>query len=200
MAVLLNVSVAELDALAADIRKDNAPLKLRANTILMRDTVDQFGPLCHTLADWGVREVTFNQLGGRDRPDFHKDHRLLTAQADALFEQIPALQKALARRGVTLLGNIDYLRRIQASAYDKTLPVEDCRPCEDMLFVDQLGRFAPCHFTVATLGQPVKVIATDAELEAALGKMRKKQQVQEGAPCRDCLSTRVFAKYAHHGT
>ena len=40
--------------------------RLRVNTILMRDNIHAFADLCHTLADWGIEELTFNALGGRD--------------------------------------------------------------------------------------------------------------------------------------
>src|SRR5688572_15304270 len=51
--------------------------RLRANVVLMRQTIDGFERLCRELAGWGIEEITFNQLGGRDRPDFFPPHRLL---------------------------------------------------------------------------------------------------------------------------
>src|SRR5205823_4127489 len=44
---------------------------LRANVLLMRETIPGFEDLCFKLADWGIEEITFNQLGGNDRPEFY---------------------------------------------------------------------------------------------------------------------------------
>jgi len=52
-----------------------AQLKLRANVVLMRDNLTMFADLCEALAGWGFDEITFNQLGGRDRPAFSSAHR-----------------------------------------------------------------------------------------------------------------------------
>ena len=40
---------------------------LRVNVVLMRDTISGFERLSSELADWGIDEITFNQLGGDDR-------------------------------------------------------------------------------------------------------------------------------------
>jgi hypothetical protein len=48
---------------------------LRANVLLMRNNIAGFEPLCVRLATWGIEEVTFNQLGGNDRPEFYPEHR-----------------------------------------------------------------------------------------------------------------------------
>src|SRR5262249_45728747 len=41
---------------------------LRANVVLMGQTISDFERLCIELARWGIEEITFNQLGGRERP------------------------------------------------------------------------------------------------------------------------------------
>ena len=77
---------------------------LRTNVILMRQTVADFERLCLELAAWGIEEITFNQLGGRDRPDFFPAHRLLSTQAALLPQQIASLRIKLGRLGVALKG------------------------------------------------------------------------------------------------
>lgn len=67
----LHASLAKsLSALAHEKRLAGAGPLLRANVILMRGNVETFPALCLELARWGVEEITFNQLGGNDRPDF----------------------------------------------------------------------------------------------------------------------------------
>src|SRR5436190_11701901 len=50
---------------------------LRANVLLMRETLPGFEELCIRVASWGIEQITFNQLGGNDRPEFYPKHRLL---------------------------------------------------------------------------------------------------------------------------
>ena len=87
-------------ALVAARAHAGAPLKLRANVVLMRDNLAQFAALCDALAGWGIDEITFNQLGGRDRPEFFPAHRLTAADVAALRDALPALRASLAARGV----------------------------------------------------------------------------------------------------
>lgn len=48
-----------------------SPLKIKVNTILMRQNIPRFDEFCEYLLWLGVDEVTFNQLGGFDRPEFY---------------------------------------------------------------------------------------------------------------------------------
>ncbi|MBK8232909.1 MAG: radical SAM protein [Candidatus Eisenbacteria bacterium] len=86
--------------LAREAREREAPLRLRANVVLMRDNLEQFEDLCSILGDWGVVEITFNQLGGADRPEFFPEHRLREAEVDRLRVIIPRVRDSLARREV----------------------------------------------------------------------------------------------------
>ena len=47
---------------------------------MMRRTICDFPWLCRELASWGIREITCNQLGGADRPEFFPTNRLLPEQ------------------------------------------------------------------------------------------------------------------------
>lgn len=73
---------------------------LRANVLLMRETLAGFEQLCVELAGWGIEEVTFNQLGGNDRPEFYPAHRLLPEQAEYLATQLPRMRRQLAAQGL----------------------------------------------------------------------------------------------------
>lgn len=171
-------------------------LRLRVNAVLMRDTIAEFGALAREVAAWGIHEITFNQLGGNDRPEFFARQRLLPAQFDTFCAQLPALRAELAERGVRLAGSAGYLARLAASAGDQTLPVKDCAPGERFLFVDEHGVVAPCSFTGTEYGVPVDSIASVAALDALPAQFRAARLARESRWCGNCPSTQVFGKFA----
>lgn len=183
-----------LRALAAE--RGSAPLKLRANIVLMRDTIAHFAGLCAALAEWGVDEITFNQLGGRDRPAFFPAQRLRAEDVTALATLVPALRQRLAARGVTLCGDARYLDRLRASASGEALAVDDCRPGRTFLFVDERGFAAPCSFSGAAYGVSLAALRTVADLDALPASFAAARAAQRLATCDDCPSTQTFAKFA----
>jgi len=186
--------------LRASIRAlSNTPgrqLRLRANIVLMHDNLPMFAELCDTLATWGIDEITFNQLGGRDRPEFYPAHRLRPEDVRQLSALLPELYTRLAHRGVRLCGTAGYIDRIDASANDHMLAVADCQPGETFLFIDEFGWISPCSFTTRDYGRSIaQLLSVDDLLDlprmfsVARGRM-------PSAECSDCPSTRVFAKFA----
>jgi MoaA/NifB/PqqE/SkfB family radical SAM enzyme len=171
-------------------------LMLRANVVLMQDNLPLFPALCEELADWGFGEISFNQLGGRDRPEFFPAHRLRIDDVDTLAALLPALRAGLAARGVRLCGGSEYLRRLDASARGARLAIDECAPPERFLFVDERGIAAPCSFTPAELGVPVTRIQTVAQLESLPARFEAQRHRARPAACDDCPSTQVFAKFA----
>jgi len=169
--------------------------KLRANVVLMRATLPEFGRLCAALADWGVDEITFNQLGGRDRPEFYPSQQLRPDDVAALGGQLPGLKATLADRGVRLCGAPRYLDRFAATAAGEAWPVQDCAMGERMLFVDERGRVAPCSFSSDDYGAPIADVQSAQDL---LDLPRRFRAARDAAPCptcADCPSTQVFAKF-----
>ena len=173
-----------------------AALKLRANVVLMQSTLPDFAGLCETLADWGIDEITFNQLGGRDRPEFFPAQRLRAEDVSALTAMVPDLRARLAARGVRLCADPLYLGRIAASAKGDALAVEDCRLAEDFLFVDEQGVISPCSFSGADYGVPIASLRTPADLGALPARFRAARAAARCKACDDCPSTQVFAKFA----
>ena len=171
-------------------------LKLRVNVVLMRDNLAQFGSLCDELAQWGVNEITFNQLGGRDRPEFFPANALRQQDVRALRAQLPALRETLNRRQVRLCGSESYLQRLEYSAGHHPLPVADCQPGEQMLFIDEAGQISPCSFTAAQYGVPLAAVDTLDDLLALPQRFRRQRARAVAAACSDCPSTHVFAKFA----
>lgn len=169
---------------------------LRANVVVMHDNADDFALLCGELADWGFDEITFNQLGGRDRPEFFPDHRLRPDGARRFAALVPVLQQQLAVRGVRLCANSKYLERIEASASGRALPVPDCGPGQRFLFIDEENRVSPCHFTGDALGVPLAELTSANDLLRLHPRFAASRERALPAVCRDCPSTQVFAKFA----
>ena len=170
-----------LDALR-DLAARNPRPVLRVNTVLMRDNLAAFGELARLVAEAGADELTFNALGGRDRPEFFRHHRLAP-------DDIAALRAALpdARRHLRIRGGDDYLHRLAASAAGRALPVADCRAAEDFWFVEVDGRLSACSYT-SELGVRVADLVKHADLD---------QLATPRAPiCDDCPSTHVHRKFA----
>ncbi len=138
---------AQLRENIAALRAVAPHLRLRVNTLLLRDNIHAFPDLCETLADWGIAELTFNALGGRDRPEFYPAHSLHPEQVAAFRAALPALRARLAPRGLALLGSDAYLDRLSASAANYHLPITSCSPGTDFLFINEHGYFSPCSFT-----------------------------------------------------
>lgn len=181
---------------ALSSERGQAPLKLRANVVLMRETAGPFADLCRTLADWGVDEITFNQLGGRDRPEFFPAQRLRLADIVSLETHLPALRHELAERSVRLCGDSRYLDRLRTSASGTPLPIDDCHPGQSFLFIDEHGTVSPCSFSGEAYGVPVASLRTIADLDALPSRFAATRAAQRLAACDDCPSTQAFAKFA----
>jgi AdoMet-dependent heme synthase len=169
---------------------------LRANVLLMRETLPRFEELCVRLADWGIEEITFNQLGGNDRPEFYPAHRLLPEQADWLLTELPQIQNRLVAIGIRLHGSESYANRIRATAYGERMRIEDCHAGEQFLFINELGQIAPCSFTAADYGISVSCITSVSDLRDLPGRFSELQRQRRHSACEDCHSTRVFEKFA----
>lgn len=180
----------------AQLRRSPESLRLRANVVLMHSTVAELPNLCDTLADWGIDEITINQLGGNDRPDFHAQHKLLPADVEHLRRSIDLLRPALAERGVRLCADESYLDRFEASARGVPRPVERCRLAERMLFIDERGHVAPCSFTTGAYGTPTSTLTTVEALIALRQSLADRQSAAPARACGDCPSTQVFGKFA----
>jgi len=171
-------------------------LRLRANVVLMRQNLRAFPDLCDALADWGIDEITFNALGGRDRPEFYLAHALQPDDVAWLRAELPAVRTRLATRGTRLPGEGGYLDRFAATARGQPIAVTDCGPGREFLFIDEHGVIAPCDFTVVGNGVPTTAITSVEDLLALPARFALRQREKRAAACDDCRSTRVFAKFS----
>lgn len=168
---------------------------LRANTILMRSNLRAFEPLCETLAGWGLDEVTFNALGGDPPgPAYHRE-RLLLADVEWLRSELPGLRRRLVPLGLVIRGSDAYLRRLAAGANGDKVPVMDCHPGAEFLFIDEQGRVAPCSFTGSGYGVPIAAIGSSVELARLPARFAEMRRQGWLAACHDCHSTQVFGKF-----
>jgi MoaA/NifB/PqqE/SkfB family radical SAM enzyme len=172
-------------------QRGRGPL-LRVNTVLMRETFDDFLPSCRQLAALGVEEVTFNQLGGRDRPELFPTRRLTADHVARLRNELPAWRRELATLGLALRGGERYLARLAASAEGLALPGTGCDPGATFWFVDEDGRAAPCSFTTDAYGVPLETLDL-GQVSGQLGALRRRAP---HAACADCPSTHVFSKFS----
>jgi len=169
--------------------------RLRANVVLMRSTLPEFETLCTDLADWGVDEITFNQLGGRDRPEFFPAERLVTGDITDLRSYVERLKGALADRGVRLCAAPRYLDRLDAAAAGAPWLVDECGMGQDFLFIDETGRISPCSFSTAEYGAPAAGVLAAADLDLLPAQFRAAKKKAPCAACADCPSTQVSAKF-----
>jgi MoaA/NifB/PqqE/SkfB family radical SAM enzyme len=170
--------------------------RIRVNTVLMNDNIAQFGALCDHLQTWGIDEISFNQLGGNDRPEFHAAHKLLPTDVERFAADLPRIRESLASHGVRLVGGSRYLDRLRASAAGQSISIADCHPAEQVLFVTEAGIVAPCSFTTAEYGVPVSEIDSVAALRALSERVRAKRMASRSSWCDDCPSTQLFDKFA----
>lgn len=185
-------TLAAVHALADARARSGSRLRLRANIVLMRSTLDDFAELTRQLAAAGVDEISYNLLGGRDRPEFHAREGVPAAALDHWLAQLAPLRRQLQRSGTQLIGNRDYESRLAAASRQQPWPIPDCAPGEHFLFVDEYGRIAPCAFTGDEFG-----VALDAidHLDQLVGRFRRSRRVACAAACADCPSTQVFGKF-----
>ncbi len=181
--------------LASDKRIAGKGPLLRANVVLMRGNVAAFAPLCRELARWGIEEITFNQLGGNDRPEFYPANRLLPEQAGRFAAEAPALRLELAALGVKLRGSDDYFSRITASSQNVPLSPADCAPGRDFLFIDEEGRVAPCGFTPREYGVALEELTTAGAITDLPARFAAQRRKAPARACADCHSTQHFGKF-----
>ncbi|MDO8330586.1 MAG: radical SAM protein [Fluviicoccus sp.] len=171
-------------------------LKIRVNTVLMRENFAGFPELCHELAGWGVSEITVNPLGGRDRPEFFPGNRLTPDLADQLPDMVDSIRAALSHKTTQLIFTEGYLKRIQASVRDIRLPIGDCRPGAGYLFVSASGTISPCAFTAGEYGIAMESVLTPAAFAVLPDAFRSMRQSLRAQACGDCPCTNVHGKFS----
>lgn len=179
-------------------RMSERPLKLRVNTVLLKTTIDRFPAIARELAAWGVDELTFNLLGGRDRPEFFQDNRPLPSQFTKFAKQLTDLRAELTPRGLTIAGSNSYIDRLSAAGRNIPRPIQNCGPGEKFLFIDERGMVSPCPFTSQELGIHLTELNTAADIAALARHFSQARHANRPSACNDCPSTQVFEKFSNH--
>jgi MoaA/NifB/PqqE/SkfB family radical SAM enzyme len=168
---------------------------LRVNSVLTRHNIGNFEAFAHLMADWGVDQLTFNQLGGNDRPSFYPENRLLEPQVQRFRESFPRWQFDLGQRGLELCGSDGYLHRIECTARNEAVAIEDCQPGTRFLFVDEFGLASPCSFTYDSLGISIDELNSAAAIESLTERWHQQRKANRPKVCDDCHATHVHAKF-----
>ena len=171
------------------------PLTLKVNTILMRHNIEQFESFCNAMLDWGIQELTFNQLGGYDRPEFFPDNRLLPEQAEAFRRALPEWQRHFAQRGLVIHGGDSYLRRFLASTRDEKIAIDDCAPGAWFWFINENGLASPCSYTSYQYAVPLAAIDSVAAIDDTETRFRELRCHTRSPFCDDCHCTQLHDKF-----
>jgi MoaA/NifB/PqqE/SkfB family radical SAM enzyme len=171
-------------------------LKIRINTVLMRENFDSFPDLCTEFANWGIKEITFNQLGGRDRPEFYPENRLSFEQVKRLPEFANQIQEAISNTEAKLIFSGNYFRRILATTKGEKLPIRDCKPGSYYIFVNAYGRISPCSFTTDEYGVDISAIQSLADFKELPLVFHQKKTAKQAYYCKDCPCTNVHGKFS----
>lgn len=170
-------------------------LLLKANTILMRYNIDSFERFCEEMLSWGVQELTFNQLGGYDRPEFFPDNRLLPEQVRRFAESLPEWRKSFASRGLLIHGSDAYLHRFISSSLDQTIPIDDCAPGSWFWFINEGQLISPCSYTSYEYAVALGSLSTVSDLDSVEQKFRSARSSARSRFCDDCHCTQIHDKF-----
>ncbi len=175
--------------------RGSSAIRLRVNTVLTRHNITDFGSFCEQMNALGIDEITFNQLGGNDRPEFFPHNRLRPEDIHRFMDELPALSERLGKHGTTLQHSSTYLERILATTENRAMPINDCQPGTRLLFVDELGWVGPCSFTASSLGLHLFDLMNYTWHDVNNFFRTRLQQISPNA-CHDCHATHVFDKFS----
>ncbi len=181
----------------AQLRSEDPQGRLwrRVNIVLMRGNIHAFASFAQEMADWGFHELTFNQLGGNERPEFYSKHHLLPDQVQQFVAELPELKKRMAQQGLQISGSGRYLNRLLATSAGQRIAIDDCQPGTEFLFIDALGRISPCSFSSDTYGVPLSEVRSVKHFLRLSDRFREIRQRHRLAVCEDCHATHVFDKF-----
>jgi len=182
------------DLSARHCRAEYGP-RLTINTILMRDNVAEFADLCLSVADWGVDNLTFNPLGGRERPDFFCRHRLTDEDIRAFCTFFSAYSLLGKKAGLRIYGSPSYLEFMTSPQNTVPTRVAPCFGRNLFLSVDEDGFAFPCNTAELGGGIDLTDITSADELARLPHLFSDIMTTTPSGVCRTCRSTQRFGKY-----
>jgi MoaA/NifB/PqqE/SkfB family radical SAM enzyme len=190
-------SVAEnICRLKQEMKGTGSKLVIKVNTILMRGNIACFESFCEKLFELGVTELTFNQLGGFDRPEFYPENRLKADQVKNFADTFQNVQKRYRERGFIIHGSDEYLHRILESAENKKHPINECHPGKWFLFINENGFISPCSFTSYEYKFHMNDIKCTQDFDSVEKHFKESRQRARSPWCDDCHCTQVYHKFA----
>ena len=178
------------------IRKEKGNnIRIKVNTILMRRNIGDFERFCEFLHGIGVDEVTFNRLGGYDRPEFFEDNRLLYAQSEAFARNLPKLKKKFMERGLLIHGSKKYMDRFMSAALDEANPIEECEPASWFWFINENGYISPCSYTTYEYKYELCKVKEAEDFGKVEAYFREQRRCCRSKWCDDCFCTQVYDKF-----
>ena len=178
------------------IRKDRgSDIRIKVNTILMRRNIAEFERFCDFLCGIGVDEITFNRLGGYDRPEFFGDNRLLYEQSEKFAKDLPALKQKFLTKGFIIHGSPKYMERFMSAALDEPNPIEECNPASWFWFVNENGYISPCSYTSYEYKYAIKDVCKCEDFDKVEEYFRKQRKCNRSKWCDDCFCTQVYDKF-----
>jgi MoaA/NifB/PqqE/SkfB family radical SAM enzyme len=187
--------VRNIRMLNATRKEMNSKLKIKVNTILMRRNANWFEEFCSFLAELGVDEVTFNQLGGYDRPEFYDDNRLLTSQVEELVAKLPQMKKTFAEKGLLIHGSDKYNERILMTTRNEKNPISECNPGSWFWFINENGFISPCSYTSYEYMYNTKNVLCIEDVNKVEEYLREQRNNSRSHWCDDCYCTQVYDKF-----
>ena len=181
--------------LSKEKKEAGSNLIIKANTILMRENIESFEEFCNELVALGVNEITFNQLGGFDRPEFYEDNRLLYNQVKQFSSDLPRLKEKFYKMGLKIHGSNDYLQRIMSSIENKKIAIDECNPGKWFWFINENGFISPCSYTSYEYMlhiDSIKKIEDINKVEEYFKDLRKSKRSHW---CDDCHCTQLYNKF-----
>ncbi|HCT84253.1 MAG TPA: hypothetical protein DF296_03535 [Candidatus Margulisbacteria bacterium] len=175
--------------------RQNKKLRIKVNTILMRGNIRYFEGFCNSLCDWGVEAVSFNQLGGRMRPGFYPENRLLPEQVTIFKSEFLRIKNELFTRGLVVYGNDKYLDWIARTAGNEKGEMQECNPGKAFLTISSDGLVSPCSSTASDYGVHSKELTDWSDIDSLETIFRNKRLKEQSSACGNCRSTQVFGKF-----
>ncbi len=176
-------------------KSTKSSLKLKVNTILMQRNIEGFENFCEYLLTLGVDELTFNQLGGYDRPEFFEANRLLTAQVEDFIAKLTNIKRKFAERGFIIHGSKRYTDRILMTTRNEKNPIDECDPAAWFWFINENGLISPCSYTSYEYKFNTKNIRATADIDQVETYFREQRVLNRSKWCDDCYCTQVYDKF-----
>ncbi len=176
-------------------KETGSNLIIKINTILMRENIDYFEEFCSMLVKIGVNEVTFNQLGGFDRPEFYPENRLMEEQVEKFFIDFPKIKEKFLKTGLKIYGGENYENRIKASTGNKKISVEECNPGSWFWFINENGYISPCSYTTYEYMLNINSIKNADEIDKVEEYFKEQREKKRSKWCDDCHCTQIYDKF-----